>query len=72
MREAGRLRALGYSLEATADGYRVEREGAFLGGAGVLLPRARLPHWRHRIADLRMFLDSAVRVALEDEGKGRT
>lgn len=64
-KEAKRLRALGYTLESDAYGFKVSFKGGFVGAAGT---RERKPkHWRHREADMRMFLFQALLAAQEHE-----
>lgn len=63
VKEAKRLRGLGFELEVTANGYFVKFKGKGLGGASVLLPRSKPLHWRHRAANLRDNLAAAVRHA---------
>lgn len=62
-KRAASLRATGFELEVTADGYFVRFQGKGLGGAGVLLPRAKPLHYKHRAANLRDNLSSALIVA---------
>jgi hypothetical protein len=42
----------------------VRFKGDFVGGASVLLPRSNPLHWKHRRANLRDNLGSAVSLAL--------
>lgn len=61
--ERNRLESLGFNFHVTADGYEVRYCGQWIHGASVMLPREKPLHWKHRIANLRDFLDSAVREA---------
>lgn len=66
-KKAAALRDMGFELEVTANGYFVKYQGAGLGGAGVLLPREKPLHWRHRAANLRDNLAAAVTQATRSE-----
>lgn len=61
--ESSRLKSLGFDFEITSDGYFVTYKGTGLGGASVRLPRSKPLHWRHRAANLRDNLASAIRMA---------
>jgi len=54
------LRKSGYKFDITADGYSVFFGDKFVSGASVMLPRAKPLHWRHRMANLKDNLRSAL------------
>jgi hypothetical protein len=62
-KRAAALRAMGFELEVTADGYFVRFRGKGLGGASVILPRQKPLHYKHREGNLRDNLSSAIIVA---------
>jgi len=57
------LEALGFALLVTTDRYAVRYKGVWIGSAGVMSPREAPLHWRHREANLRDNLNSAILVA---------
>lgn len=57
------LESQGFKFEIDADRYMVRLNGNFVGGAGVKTPRERKLHWRHRAANVRDNLESAVILA---------
>lgn len=63
-RRKAELEAHGFEFAINADGYEVRFKGDFVGGASVLLPRSKPLHWKHRCANLRDNLGSAVSLAL--------
>lgn len=56
VKRAEELRAKGFSIEATAQGYRVWHGKKYLGGAGTVKP----PHGRYAEANIRDNLASAL------------
>jgi hypothetical protein len=57
------LKAQGYDINITSDGYSVsDPTGKYLGGASVLLPRRKPLHWRHRSANMKDFLNTVLVV----------
>lgn len=54
------LKTAGYKFDITADGYRVWLGTKFLGGASVMLPRAKPLHWRHRAANIKDNVEQAL------------
>jgi hypothetical protein len=58
-----RLESLGFDFNITADGYEVRYRNEWVAGASVMLPREKPLHWKHRIANLRDNLNSAVIAA---------
>jgi hypothetical protein len=47
------LKTAGYKFDITADGYMVWLGDKYLGGASVRLPRSKPLHWRHRSANIK-------------------
>lgn len=62
-KERKNLEQQGFEFEITADGYTVRFKGEWVGGASVKLPREKHLHWKHRDANLRDNLESALRAA---------
>jgi|FAXJ01.1.fsa_nt_gi hypothetical protein len=54
------LESAGYKFDITADGYSVSLGDRFLGGASVMLPRSKPLHWRHRNANVKNNLSTAL------------
>lgn len=60
-----RLKAIGYVFKINQRGYQVWFKKEYLGGVSV---RGRKPmHWRYRDANLRNFLQAAIREAQKHE-----
>lgn len=56
------LRKKGYEFIIGADGYSVKKDGKFLGGASVKLPREKPLHWQHARANMKENVEQALLV----------
>ena len=55
------LTAKGFKFDITSDGYQVFGPNhTYYGGASVMLPRSKPLHWRHRVANIKNNIASAL------------
>ncbi len=63
IKELNRLKELGFEFEINGDGYFVKFKGEGIGGASVMLPRSKPIHYKHRQANTKDNLLSAIIIA---------